>query len=168
MAARGLMRFVFALKRALLGEKKPKIVRPPDPRIDADPWLAPLFDALGERYQLGPDKAEGVQILCRTGRERFKPMRVYLKPASRTVATDYDVRIRDGRPLEEGRSMLDRAVSARLQEWGLQAEGESVEEWGGQVLTRRYRGDCPDPQRAAEAVRFLCQHSEHVLDTSME
>ena len=169
MAASGFTRLLIGLKRALFGDnKKPKATRPPDPRIDTDPWLALLFDVLGDRYRLGDSKAHGLQVLCRTGRERFNAMRVYLQPTTRIVATDYDVRIRDGKPLDEGRALLARKIGAQLTQWGLRQDGESVEEWGGHVLTLRYHGECADPQRAAEAIRFMCQHSEHVLDTAME
>ena len=47
---------------------------------------------LGERYRLGEDGAEGTRILRRTGRERFNPMQVWLRPAERVVVGEYEVR----------------------------------------------------------------------------
>ena len=43
---------------------------------------------LGERYQLGPDAADGTQVLRRTGRTRFNPMPVWLLPVQRMVRGD--------------------------------------------------------------------------------
>jgi hypothetical protein len=142
--------------------------RPPDPRVDADPWLAALLDDVGDRYRLGQDLADGIQVLRRTGRERFNPMRVYLEAQRRGVLGDYDVRIRDGRSIDEGRHILDRQVSGRLAELGLKPVSETVEQWGGQVITRRYAGECPDARTAAAAVRFMCEESEQIIDTAAE
>ncbi len=154
--------------RALRGLVKSKARRPPDPRVDADPWLAQMLDDLGERYRLGRDLADGIQVLRRTARARFNPMRVYLLPSSRGVVGDYDVHLRDGKSVSDGRALLDRKVSARLTELGLRPTKEAIEEWGGQVIVRRYEGRCPDPHLAASAVRFMCEESEQVMDTSAE
>src|SRR5438067_1385863 len=66
--------------------------RPPDPRLEADPWLGRLFALLPDRYQLGPDAADGAQVLRRTGRARFNPMPVWVRAAERLVRGDYEVR----------------------------------------------------------------------------
>ena len=154
--------------RALRGLRKSKVRRPPDPRIDADAWLSTMFDELGERYRLGKDVADGIQVLRRTARARFNPMRVYLRPSNRAVIGDYDVRLRDGKTVSDGRSLLDRKVGARLSELGLRPTKEATEEWGGLVITRRYEGLCPDPHLAASAVRFMCEESEQVIDAAAE
>jgi hypothetical protein len=148
--------------------RKPRLKRPPDPRVDADPWLAALLDEVGERYRLGQDLADGIQVLRRTGKERFNPMRVYLQSPRRGVRGDYDVRIRDGRSIDDGRRLLDLRVSGRLAELGLKPVSETVEQWGGEVITRRYGGECPDPLVAAAAVRFMCEESEQIIDTAAE
>jgi hypothetical protein len=169
MILRPLKKIFFHLGQALRRlnrQAKPK--RPADPRIEADPWLALLFDDVGDRYQLGGDSADGTQVLRRTGRERFNPMRVYLRPATHGVLGDYDVRIRDGRTLAEGRALLDERVSGRLGQLGLRPARETVEEWGGHVITRRYEGTCPDARVAAAAVRFMCEESEQIIDTAAE
>jgi hypothetical protein len=127
-----------------------------------------MLDDLGERYQLGKDTPDGIQVLRRTARARFNPMRVYLEPSGRGVVGDYDVRVREGRTLAQGRALLDRKVSARLSELGVRPAREVVEEWGGEVIVRRYEGGCPDPQVAAAAVRFMCEESDQVMDASAE
>jgi hypothetical protein len=143
-------------------------VRPPDPRLDGDPWLGALFAALSERYRLGDETPDGFQVLRRTGRERFNPMRLYLRPNAREIAADYDVRIRDGKPVEWGRALLDQRVGEPLSGLGLAPGRETLEDWGGQVITRRYEGACADPGRAAEAIRFVCEKSEQVIDAGAE
>lgn len=169
MTLRSLRRFLFGIRNALRGsERKPKIQRPPDARVDANPWLASMLDDLGERYRLGNDLSEGIQVLRRTARARFNPMRVYIRTDDRRVAGDYDVRVHSGTTLDEGRRILDRRVSDSLAKLGLAAAGETVEEWGGQVITRRYQGMCPDARIAAAAVRFICEESEQVIDASAE
>jgi len=45
---------------------------------------------------------------------------------------------------------------------------ETVEQWGGDVITRRYAGECPDAHIAAAAVRFMCEESEQIIDTAAE
>jgi len=127
-----------------------------------------MLDQLGERYQLGKDAADGIQVLRRTARTRFNPMRVYVQPIKREVIGEYDVRVREGKTLAQGRALLDRKVSARLSELGVRPAREVVEEWGGEVIVRRYEGSCPDPQVAAAAVRFMCEESEQVMDASAE
>src|SRR5579863_7216350 len=124
-----------ALRRA---PKRPQ--RLADLRIDADAWLKDLFETLTDRYRLGEETPHGLQILRRTGRARFNPMRVYVRSGARRLAADYDVRIRDGRPLDFARSLLDQRIGAPLAEWGLKPSSETVEDWGGQVITRRYEG----------------------------
>jgi len=158
---------LFRLKR-LFTTGRPRPSRPADPRVDSDPWLAPLFDALGERYRLGGQTPEGLQLLRRTGKERFTPQRLYLRPDSHHLRGDYDVRVREGATLETGRSLLDSRVGAPLQQLGLSPTQESVEEWGGQVITRRYEGTVADPVQAAAAVRFICERSEQIIDTAAE
>src|SRR2546425_12719947 len=66
--------------------------RPADPRLETDPWLGGMFAMLGERYQLGQDAAGGTQVLRRTGRARFNPMRVWLLPVQRLVRGEYEGR----------------------------------------------------------------------------
>lgn len=148
--------------------RKRRAVRPKDPRVDADPWLAQMFDELGERYRLGADLSDGIQVLRRTARARFNPMRVYLRPNNRAVVGDYDVRLREGKTVPEGRTLLDSKVSARLSALGLRPSKEGIEEWGGVVIVRRYEGLCPDAHLAASAVRFMCEESEQVIDALAE
>lgn len=127
-----------------------------------------MLDDLGERYRLGGDLPDGIQVLRRTGKARFNAMRVYLRPPQRTVAGDYDVRLREGKTLEEGRALLERKVSSPLASLGLKPVTETVEDWGGQVIIRRYQGLCPDARIAAAAVRFICEQSEQVMDAAAE
>ena len=47
---RWLSRLAFHVRQRL--RRKPRPKRPPDPRVDADPWLAALLDEVGERYRL--------------------------------------------------------------------------------------------------------------------
>ena len=51
---------------------------------------------------------------------------------------------------------------------GLSVAGESVDEWAGTVLTRRYEGRCDTAQSAAAAVRFLCEESEQQMNLAAE
>ena len=163
-----LQRIYQRLRRVLSGLRQSRPVRPPDPRVDADPWLAQMLDDLGERYRLGKDVPDGIQVLRRTARARFNPMRVYLRPSNRAVLGDYDVRLREGKTIPEGRGLLDRKVGARLSELGLRPTREAIEEWGGLVIVRRYEGLCQDAHRAASAVRFMCEESEQVIDAVAE
>lgn len=151
--------------RALFGPRPPPPPpRPADPRLLADPWLGRLFAALPDRYQLGPDGAEGAQVLRRTGKARFNPMRVWLRAAERVVRGEYEVR---GEP-EAAKALLDARVSPRLRALGLAVAGESVDDWGGSVLTRRYEGRCESPEQAAAAVRFFCEESEQQVVLAAE
>lgn len=163
---RRLLRVFFALRRR--ARPAPPLPAPPaDPRA-RDPWLAAILAALGERYQLGDDGALGTQVLRRTGRARFHPMSVYLRAAAREVAGRYEVRAHGESALADARALLDREVTAALASLGLAAAEESVEEWGGQVLSRVYRGACDAPATAAAAVRFMCQESEQIMDTAAQ
>ena len=110
-----------------------------------------------------------MRILRRTARERFNSMQVWLRPAERLVLGDYEVRAH-GDPadaLSRARALLDKRVSGSLANLGLAPGREAVEEWGGQVLTRRYEGRLADAAQAASAVEFLC-HSEQIIDTNAE
>src|SRR2546422_9978868 len=110
--------------------------RPADPRLETDPWLGGMFAMLGERYQLGPDAAGGTQVLRRTGRARFNPMRVWLLPVQRLVRVEYEVRGEAG----AAKALLDQRVSERLAPLGVSATGEAVGGWGGTRLAPRDRG----------------------------
>jgi len=138
--------------------------RPADPRLAADPWLARIFALLGDRYQLGPDSPEGARVLRRTGRARFNPMPIWLRAAERSVRCEYEVR----GDAAAARTLLDARVSGRLLPLGLGVASESVEEWAGTVLTRRYEGRCDSPESAAAAVRFVCQESETQVNLAAE
>src|SRR5690349_5162249 len=110
--------------RALFARRPPPPPpRPADPRLEADPWLGRTFALLSDRYQLGPDAADGAQVLRRTGRARFNPMRVWLRAAERIVRGEYEVRGEPG----AAKALLDARVSARLAALGLSAVGESVD-----------------------------------------
>jgi hypothetical protein len=137
---------------------------PADPRLAADAWLAEIFARLGERYRLGPDAADGAQVLRRTGRARFNPMPVWLSAAEHLVRADYEVR----GEAAAGKALLDRRLTAQLSGLGLAQAGESVEEWAGTVLTRRYQGRCDSAESAAAAVRFACEESETQINLAAE
>jgi hypothetical protein len=163
---RGLLRRLFGIRRAMRAPLPPEQATH-DPRIEADPWLRAMFAELGERYRLGDD---GAQVLRRTARARFNPMQVWLDTATHEVAGEYQVRDH-GEPDEamgQARLLLDARVTPRLRALGLLESGDAVEEWGGHVLTRRYRGRCDDAHAAAAAVRFMCQESEQLIDTAAE
>lgn len=168
MAFRSILQAFFRLGRALRGRKPAPTVRVIDARAANSPWLSDLLAELGERYQLGADQPDGIQLLCRTGRARFNPMRVYLRAAEHGLAVDYDARVHDGATLDQGRALLDRKVGQHLGGWGISPAGETVEAWAGQVITRRYQGRCDDVRAAAEAVRFACQESEPMYDTASD
>lgn len=168
MLFRPLFRALSRARLALVRKKKPRSSRPPDPRVDASPWLAQLLDALGDRYRLAEgERADGIQVLRRTGKERFNPMRVYLRPGDCRVTGEYDVRVHEG-TFDDARALLDRRVGARLQTLGLRPAGETSEEWGGRVVTRKYAGTCDVPSAAADAVRFMCEQSDQVIDSRLE
>lgn len=152
--------------RGLLSGEPPK--PPPDPRALASPWLAAMLDKVGDRYRLGPDTPNGIQLLRRTGKARFNPMRTYLRPDGHVVVCDYEVHVHGGKSIDDGRAMLDRDVGPRLAPLGLRAGADRVETWAGEFLTRRYEGACPDVETAAAAVRFACELSETVMDTAAE
>src|SRR2546422_762484 len=153
------------LLRALFRPRPPPPPpRPADPRLQADPWLGRGFEILPDRYQLGSDAADGTQILRRTGRARFNPMQLWLQTGERVVRGDYEVR---GDPAA-ARTALDARVSGHLASLGLSPTRESVEDWGGNVLTRRYEGRCDAPERAAAAIRFFCEDSEQQLNLASE
>jgi hypothetical protein len=166
---RGLLRNLFGARRALRSERRRPSALPQDPRAAADPWLAQLLAHLGDRYRLGEDGADGLRILHRTARERFNPMQVWLRPAERLVIGDYEVRAHGdaGTALDQARALLDAKISGPLGRLGLSPGREAVEEWGGQVLTRRYQGRLDDGPRAAAAIEFIC-HSEQIIDTKAE
>jgi hypothetical protein len=166
---RGLLRTLFGARRALRGEPSRPAPPPRDPRAADDPWLAEMLVRLGERYRLGEEGADGMRILRRTARERFNPMQVWLRPAERLVLGDYEARAH-GEPavaLAQARALLDKRLSGPLSRLGLAPGREVVEEWGGQVLTRRYEGRFADAAQAASAVEYIC-HSEQILDTAAE
>jgi len=156
------------LLRLLRPAPRPPPRQPVDPRVAADPWLATLFARLGDRYRLGTDGPDGAQVLRRTARTRFNPMQVWLRPGERAVLGDYQVRAHGERAADEARALLDVRVTPALHQLGLESAGERLEEWGGQVLTRRYQGQCDDPARGAAAVRYMCQESEQLIDTAAE
>jgi hypothetical protein len=129
-----------------------------------------MLGHLGERYRLGDDGADGTRILRRTGRERFNPMQVWLRPSERVVVGEYEVRAHGdtASALSEARALLDARLSGPLAKLGLAPGPDAVEEWGGQVLTRRYQGRLDDAARAAAAIHFICQESEQIIDTNAE
>jgi hypothetical protein len=163
---RGLLRRLFGVRRAMRGPAAPARTTH-DPRIEADPWLREMFAELGERYRLGED---GAQVLRRTARARFNPMQVWLDVSAHEVAGEYQVRGHGERDaaLAQARALLDARVTPRLRALGLGESGDAVEEWGGHVVTRRYRGRCDDAHAAAAAVRFMCQESDQLIDTAAE
>jgi hypothetical protein len=167
---RGLLRALFGARRAMRRERlaAPSVAQ--DPRVAADPWLAEMLAHLGERYRLGEEGADGTRILRRTGRERFNPMQVWLRPAERVVIGDYEVRAHGDAAgaLDDARALLDARLAAPFERLGLAPAREGVEEWGGQVLTRRYQGQLADAARAAAAIHFMCQESEQIIDTNAE
>ena len=166
---RRVLRTFFGLRRALRdgGKSAGTSGALADPRAQ-DPWMAALLTALGERYGLGEDKPEGAQVLRRTGRARFNPMLVYLRAAERTVTGFYEVRGHGRDPAAAARQLLDAKVTPALQDRGLAAAADRLEEWGGVVVVRRYQGRCDDAAQAASAIRFMCQESDQVMDTAAE
>jgi hypothetical protein len=142
--------------------------QPEDPRVAADPWLSKLFAQLGDRYRLGGDGPDGTQVLRRTARTRFNPMLVWLRPSERVVLGDYQVRSHGDQSSETARSLLDTRITPALRQLGLESSNESLEEWGGHVLTRRYSGRLDQATQAAAAVRYMCQESEQIIDTAAE
>jgi hypothetical protein len=148
--------------RALFRPRPPP--RPADPRLEADPWLGRMFAVLGDRYQLGADAPDGARLLRRTGRARFNPMPVWLRAADRVVRGEYEVR----GDVAAAKALLDARVARKLSALGLGMATESVEEWAGSVLTRRYEGRCDTAEAAAAAVRFLCEDSETQINLAAE
>jgi len=153
------------LLRLFARRPPPPPPRPTDPRLAQDPWLAALFAQLGERYQLEPS---GTRVLRRTGRARFNPMAVWIE--GRVVRGEYEVRGAGEREAvaAQARALLDARIAAPLAQLGLAQRSESVEEWAGTVLTRRYEGAFDDAQRAAEVVRYFCEESEQQLNLAAE
>ena len=156
------------LLRLLRPAPKPPPRQPEDPRVAADPWLSKLFAQLGERYRLGADGPDGAQVLRRTARARFNPMLVWLRPSDHAVLGDYQVRAHGDGAAEQARALLDARISPPLRQLGLESAGETLEEWGGHVVIRRYQGRCDDPALGAAAVRYMCQESEQIIDTAAE
>ncbi|HWE23588.1 MAG TPA: hypothetical protein VG496_06570 [Myxococcales bacterium] len=142
--------------------------QPEDPRVAGDPWLAKMFAQLGERYRLGGDGPDGTQVLRRTARARFNPMLVWLRPSERVVLGDYQVRAHGEQSADDARSLLDARITPALRQLGIESSSESLEEWGGHVLIRRYQGRCDEPSLAAAVVRYMCQESEQIIDTAAE
>lgn len=143
------------LRRLLrLFRARPVAKVPADPRFEADPWLGKVFALLGERYQL---EAGGTRVLRRTARARFNPMPVWID--GRTVRGEVEVRGPAGdrdAVAAQARALLDQRVAPP----GLSTAGESVEDWAGTVLTRKYAGAFEDPAQAAAAVRYLCENEQ--------
>jgi hypothetical protein len=164
------LRKFFGARRALRSHAPRGPAVPQDPRAAADPWLSAMLAHLGERYRLGDDGADGTRILRRTGRERFNPMQVWLRPSERLVVGEYEVRTHgDGASaISRARALLDARLSEPLAKLGLAPGPDAVEEWGGQVLSRRYQGRLDDAARAAAAIHFICQESEQIIDTNAE
>jgi len=156
------------LLRLLRPKPRPPPRQPEDPRMAADPWLSGMFARLGERYRLGTDGQDGTQVLRRTARARFNPMLVWLRPAEHVVLGEYQVRAHEEGGISQARELLDARVTPPLRALGLEAAAENVEEWGGQVVIRRYQGRCDDAVQAAAAVRYMCQDSEQIIDTAAE
>jgi len=153
------------LLRGWFAPRPPKAPKaPPDARFAADPWLGGIFLRLGERYQLGPDSPDGARVLRRTGRARFNPMPVWLRSSDHGVRADYEVR----GDAAAGKALLDQRYGARLSALGLAQAAESVEEWAGAVLVRRYDGRCDSAEAAAAAVRFVCEESEPQINLAAE
>jgi hypothetical protein len=123
-----------------------------------------LFAVLPDRYQLGPDGPEGAQVMRRTGKARFNPMRVWVRAPERVVRGEYEVR---GEPAA-AKALLDARVSQRLLGLGLTLAEEAVDDWGGSVLTRKYEGRCESAEQAAAAVRFFCEESEQQVNLAAE
>jgi hypothetical protein len=173
------LRVLFGLRRFLFGAAKgPSAAtrdggdaggaRPGEGGATADPWLAGILGHLGERYQLGEVEPDGTRLLRRTGRARFNPMPVWLRSEGTRVCGDYEVRAQGATAADDARRLLDGRVSAQLARWGFAPERESIEEWAGTVLTRRYQGSCPDAALAAAAIHFMCVDSELQMNTAAE
>lgn len=152
------------LLRGLFSGKPRPQPAPADPRLAADAWLGRVFAVLGERYQLGPDGAEGARVLRRTGRARFNPMPAWVRAADHLVRADYEVR----GDAAAGKALLDQRVGGRLSALGLVQVAEREEEWAGTVLTRRYQGRCDSAEHAAAALRFICEESETQVNLAAE
>jgi hypothetical protein len=173
------LRVLFGLRRALFGTAKGPAApdagggdtggaRPGEGGAKGDPWLAGILGQLGERYRLGEEGPDGTRLLRRTGRARFNPMPVWLRSEGTRVCGDYEVRAQGATAADDARKLLDARVGAQLARWGFAPERESIEEWAGTVLTRRYRGSCPDAALAAAAIHFMCVDSELQMNTAAE
>jgi hypothetical protein len=91
-------------------------------------------------------------------------MPVWLRSADRLVRGEYEVR----GDVTAAKALLDARVAPRLSALGLGVAAESVEEWAGTVLTRRYEGRCETAEAAAAAVRFFCEESETQINLAAE
>src|SRR3954467_13908651 len=148
--------------RALLRPRPPPAPpRAADPRLEADTSLGKTFAVLGERHRTAGARPgrrrrraagarDGPRILRRTGRARFNPMPVWLRAADHLVRGEYEVR----GDVAQARATLDARVSAPLGALGMATAADTVEEWAGTVLTRRYEGRCDSAEAAAAVVRF--------------
>ncbi len=152
------------LLRSWLRPRLPAPRPPADPRLATDAWLGAVFAQLGDRYQLGPDSPDGARVLRRTGRARFNPMPVWLRSTDFLVRAEYEARGEEA----AARALLDQRLSGRLQALGLASASESVEEWAGTVVTRRYQGTCTAAASAAAVVRFVCEESETQINLAAE
>ena len=161
-----LIRIGRALRGLFVDKGPPK--PPPDPRALANPWLGTILDRLGDRYRLGPDTPDGIQVLRRTGKARFNPMRAWLRTEGALVACDYEAHVGEGQSVDLGRELLDRQVKERLKALGLVQTSEKVEAWHGHVVTRRYQGACADAGAAVAAIRHICEYSEQVIDAATQ
>ena len=103
-------------------------------------------------------------MLRRTGRARFNPTPVWVRGADRLVRGDYEVR----GDAAAAKALLDARVSQRLGALGIVQASESVEDWGGTVLTRRYEGRCETSEQAAAAIRFFCEESDQQINLAAE
>jgi hypothetical protein len=163
----GLWKMLRALFRP---RPPPPPPRPADARLEQDPWLGGIFARLSNRYQLGEQAPEGTVVLRRTGRARFNPMRVWLRPESRVVRGAYEIRAPGDREAAAAqcRAVLGERVAGRLSALGLSPGAESVEDWAGTVLVQLYEGRCDSPEQAAAAVRFICEDSEQQINLAAE
>ena len=91
-------------------------------------------------------------------------MRVWVHAPGRMVRGDYEVR----GDAAAAKALLDVRVSQRLAAFGISPVSESLEDWAGTVLTRRYEGRCETADDAAAAIRFFCEESEQQVNLAAE